>query len=108
LGLLPLVQLRGEVHRGKWIARDTEGPAASGIGGGLSPRRREPVELRADGEKFFEIEGRFPRHPGELPSVAVDFVARQLGVPAAGFEVTGRALLACHGTKGNSARKVIM
>jgi hypothetical protein len=42
--------------------------------------------------KFFQIEGRFPRHPGELPSVAVDFVARQLGVPAAGFEVTGRAV----------------
>jgi hypothetical protein len=42
--------------------------------------------------KFFEIEGRLPRHPGELPSVAVDFVARQLGVPAAGFEVTGRAV----------------
>jgi hypothetical protein len=29
--------------------------------------------------KFFEIEGRFPRHPGELPPAAVDFVARQLG-----------------------------
>jgi len=42
--------------------------------------------------KFFEIEGRFPRHPGELPSVTVDFVARQLGVPAAGFEMTGRAI----------------
>ena len=42
--------------------------------------------------KFFQIEGRFPRHPGELPSVAVDFVARQVGVPAAGFEVTGRAV----------------
>jgi hypothetical protein len=41
--------------------------------------------------KFFEIEGRFPRHPGELPQVAVDFVARQLGVQAAAaFEVTGR------------------
>ena len=43
--------------------------------------------------KFFEIEGRFPRHAGELPEVAVDFVARQLGVPAdAPFEVTGRAV----------------
>jgi hypothetical protein len=42
--------------------------------------------------KFFEIEGTFPRHPGELPSVAVDFVARQLGAPAAGFEVTGCAV----------------
>ncbi|MER7442829.1 DUF4158 domain-containing protein [Micromonospora avicenniae] len=43
--------------------------------------------------KFFEIEGRFPRHRGELPEVAVDFVARQLGVPAgAPFEVTGRAV----------------
>jgi hypothetical protein len=34
--------------------------------------------------KFFEIEGRFRRHPGELPSVAVDFVARQLGVDQRG------------------------
>jgi len=42
--------------------------------------------------KFFEIEGRFPRQPGELPPVAVDFVARQLGVPAERFEVTGRGV----------------
>lgn len=42
--------------------------------------------------KLFEIEGRFPRQPGELPPVAVDFVARQLGVPAEGFEVTGRGV----------------
>jgi hypothetical protein len=33
--------------------------------------------------KFFEIEGRFPRHPGEVPPAAVDFVARQLGFEAA-------------------------
>jgi hypothetical protein len=42
--------------------------------------------------KFFEIEGRFPRHPGELPSVTVDVVARRPGVPAAEFEVTGRPI----------------
>ena len=43
--------------------------------------------------KFFEIEGRFPRHAGEVPEVTVDFVVRQLGVPAdAPFEATGRAV----------------
>jgi hypothetical protein len=42
--------------------------------------------------KLFRIEGQVPRNGGELPSVAVDFVARKLGVPAAGFEVTGRAV----------------
>jgi len=43
--------------------------------------------------KFFEIEGRFPRHPGEVPPAAVDFVARQLGFEAAPeFEVTGRGV----------------
>jgi len=43
--------------------------------------------------KFFEIDGRFPRHVGEVPPAAVDYVARQLGLvegPARRFEVTGR------------------
>jgi hypothetical protein len=30
--------------------------------------------------KFFEIEGRFPRHAGEIPPAALDYVARQLAV----------------------------
>jgi len=44
--------------------------------------------------KFFEIEGRFPRHAGEVPPAAVDYVARQLGLDAgeaARFEVLGRS-----------------
>ncbi|MEV4498517.1 Tn3 family transposase [Micromonospora arborensis] len=44
--------------------------------------------------KFFEIEGRFPRHVGEVPTAAVDYLARQLGLAAgqqARFEVTGRS-----------------
>lgn len=44
--------------------------------------------------KFFEIEGRFPRHVGEVPPAAVDYVARQLGWAAdapVGFAVTGRS-----------------
>ncbi|SCG16450.1 Transposase and inactivated derivatives, TnpA family [Micromonospora echinofusca] len=42
--------------------------------------------------KFFEIEGRFPRHVGEVPPAAVDYLVRQLGVPDAEFEVTGRGV----------------
>ena len=45
--------------------------------------------------KFFEIEARFPRHVGEIPPAAVDFVARQVKVdPAelAGYDVTGRTV----------------
>jgi hypothetical protein len=30
--------------------------------------------------KFFELEGRFPRHAGELPRHAVDYLAQQLRV----------------------------
>jgi hypothetical protein len=46
--------------------------------------------------KFFEIEGRFPRHAGEVPPAAVDYVARQLGPAHAEgqslrFEVIGRS-----------------
>jgi hypothetical protein len=33
--------------------------------------------------KFFELEGRFPRHPGELPRQAVAYVAEQLHVRVA-------------------------
>ncbi|HEU4734272.1 MAG TPA: DUF4158 domain-containing protein, partial [Kofleriaceae bacterium] len=32
--------------------------------------------------KFFELEGRFPVHAGELPAVAVDYVAGQVKVAA--------------------------
>lgn len=35
--------------------------------------------------KFFEIEARFPRSAGEVPRPAVDYVAEQVGVPAADF-----------------------
>ena len=33
--------------------------------------------------KFFDLEGRFPAHAGELPQAAVDYVARMVKVPAA-------------------------
>ncbi|MGH7750710.1 MAG: DUF4158 domain-containing protein, partial [Candidatus Dormibacteria bacterium] len=33
--------------------------------------------------KFFTIYGRFPRGRGEIPNEAVEFVARQVNVPAA-------------------------
>ena len=42
--------------------------------------------------KFFEVEGRFPRHAGEVPPAAVDFVVRQLGSADGEFEVVGRAV----------------
>jgi len=45
--------------------------------------------------KYFEIEGRFPRHGGELPPAAVGYVARQVGVdPAelASYEWSGRTV----------------
>jgi hypothetical protein len=32
--------------------------------------------------KFFEIEGRFPRHAGELPRRAVSYMASQVAVAA--------------------------
>jgi TnpA family transposase len=35
--------------------------------------------------KYFEIEGRFPRKPSEIPSLAIDFVANQLDVLPAIF-----------------------
>ena len=41
--------------------------------------------------KYFEIEGRFPRRQRDVPQAAVEFVARQLKIPAAIFAVTGRA-----------------
>ena len=43
--------------------------------------------------KFFQIEGRFPRHSGEIPPAALDYVAGQMKVdPAefAGYAFTGR------------------
>lgn len=45
--------------------------------------------------KFFEIEGRFPRHAGEVPPAAVDYVGRQLGLDAGRvgrLEVVGRSV----------------
>lgn len=39
--------------------------------------------------KFFELEGRFPRHVGELPKAAVGVVTLMVGWPADG--VLGRA-----------------
>jgi len=35
--------------------------------------------------KFFELEARFPRHGGEVPPVAVAYLAQQVGVEAAVF-----------------------
>lgn len=45
--------------------------------------------------KFFELEGRFPHHVGELPESAVSYVAQQVGVdPAelAAYDWSGRAI----------------
>ena len=45
--------------------------------------------------KFFEIEGRFPRHGGEVPRAVVAYLAAQLKVPAdafADYEWTGRTI----------------
>src|SRR5205807_412386 len=45
--------------------------------------------------KFFELEGRFPRHGGEVPRAAVDYLAAQLKVAAetfADYEWTGRTI----------------
>ncbi|MFB4319894.1 DUF4158 domain-containing protein [Actinomadura sp. 21ATH] len=45
--------------------------------------------------KFFELEGRFPRHVGELPKAAVDYVAGQVKVdPAllAEYDWSGRSI----------------
>ncbi|MEV0972115.1 DUF4158 domain-containing protein [Microtetraspora glauca] len=45
--------------------------------------------------KFFEQEGRFPRHVGELPKAAVDYVAGQVKVePAllAEYDWSGRSI----------------
>ncbi len=45
--------------------------------------------------KFFEIEGRFPRHAGEVPPAAVEYIARQVKVdPAvfAAYAFTGRTI----------------
>lgn len=45
--------------------------------------------------KFFQIEGRFPDHVGELPPAAIGYVARQVGVEPgelAGYEWSGRSI----------------
>lgn len=45
--------------------------------------------------KFFELEARFPRHLGELPTAAVEYVAEQVKVPAfalADYDQEGRTL----------------
>ncbi len=45
--------------------------------------------------KFFELEGRFPRHIGELPEPAVGYMAQQLGVEAAdlaSYDWSGRTI----------------
>ncbi len=45
--------------------------------------------------KFFELEGRFPRHGGEVPRAAVEYLAAQLKVAAeafADYEWTGRTI----------------
>ncbi len=63
---------------------------------------RELISYKHDGGrlafsltfKFFELEGRFPRHAGELPPAAVSYVARQVGVDPAelcGYDWSGRS-----------------
>jgi hypothetical protein len=45
--------------------------------------------------KFFEIDARFPRHAGEVPPAAVEYVARQLGLSAddfAAYDFAGRSV----------------
>jgi hypothetical protein len=45
--------------------------------------------------KFFELEGRFPRHGGEVPKAALGYVAAQVKVTAdafAAYEWTGRTI----------------
>src|SRR6266496_2619960 len=73
---------------------------------GLAGRGRSDRELIANKHgatklgfclllKFFEIEGRFPRHAGEVPPAAVEYIARQVKVdPAvfAAYAFTGRTI----------------
>ena len=45
--------------------------------------------------KFFELEGRFPRHGGEIPRAALGYIAAQVKVTAdafADYEWTGRTI----------------
>jgi len=45
--------------------------------------------------KYFELEGRFPRHAGDVPRAAIDYVAHQVKVPPAqfaGYDWSGRAV----------------
>jgi hypothetical protein len=45
--------------------------------------------------RFFELEGRFPRHAGELPEAAVKYMAQQVKVDAANlasYDWSGRTI----------------
>jgi hypothetical protein len=45
--------------------------------------------------KYFQLEGKFPRHRGEVPQTAVDYVARQLKLSPEvyqGYEWSGRVI----------------
>lgn len=45
--------------------------------------------------RFFDLEARFPAHPGELPQAAVEYVAGQVKVPpdaVADYEWSGRTI----------------
>jgi hypothetical protein len=44
--------------------------------------------------KFFELEARFPRHPGEVPDSAVAYIAEQVDVAAARFSAYWEAVRA--------------
>jgi hypothetical protein len=48
-----------------------------GAGGNKTGATRPGIGLMLE---FFEQEGRFPRHSGELPKAAVDYVAGQVKV----------------------------
>ncbi|MGH9021706.1 MAG: DUF4158 domain-containing protein, partial [Acidimicrobiia bacterium] len=45
--------------------------------------------------KYFELEARFPRHAGDVPRPAIDYLAQQVKVPTeqfAGYDWSGRAI----------------
>jgi hypothetical protein len=53
--------------------------------------------------KFFELEGRSPRHAGEPPPVAVEYLAQQVKVDAAEF-ATGQAVVDVDALGGDAER----
>ncbi len=61
---------------------------------GLVGNKRGPTRLGfALMLKFFELEARFPRHAGELPPAAAEYVASQVGIgpeALAGYRFSGR------------------